>query len=788
MPTCDELATKAELQELRDQLNAVLGEKEDGSNTTLFAKGASNPLIQAGAGLTLLGMAKNVAPKAVVDILLESRPTGTTWQQMASANTGIKAKFGNGTTGSLAGVNAIANTAGSGAGVASTGAKVAGTGAGAVMLLGTLVQVAGTLALNKATVDIFDKRIEAEASGTRFALDQQNSMILRLHEKNQGDMDAINADVENQRIAIVNTQQSVAIAQSDIAQLNNQTSDIYSKLEDANQTIYQLQLQNAEAVAEINQLETELETAKVELLTAVNQVETQLDAALEIIETMRAEAEAQNERIAALEAIAYEIQSRMQVYEIENRNLWDAVQDLREDLDAVEQESEEEAQLREIKSKLASAKLIIEQHRAKLNKGGGGAFATSQAAIAQSGVLKLTNKLGSPNLNLEPVSTTITREDLQNDPQTFRDRFEQLLDRISPDTMTPEEIADLRTGITTGVSTDLTALFGSMIIPRLDNLTDATSERKIAKGVQTGICNSLNGGGCPVTPGNPNPTQGLKGMQNNLGNWLGAGNLLQGQNIAGMVSRIDKTVHHKTWGLEKMQGFASTAWKATKADKIMNGINTVLLIHNAMMLSNNIGQTMSYALGQGLSVIGIKDNSTGEALDINRLVGDKIQSVLKGALGTTNYTALTAKLRAANRVYQTGANILSNVRSIIDSTQSIAETTGENVAVIGNALRQAGAVRENAYSYMPENLNNTSRVLNRLEKISGAASAIEDITSEAVDIKDEVKEMRESQKEFDEAKTKLADEMKKEDETAKSNITRSPEQSEEDEERAKPKE
>ena len=299
MPTCDDLATKAELQELRDQLNAVLGEKEDGTKVNLFAKGASDSIVQGAAGITLLGMAKNVAPKAVTDIIFEKSGGGQTYQQFASGNTGIKAKFGNGTAGSLAGVNAIANTAGSGAGTAATGAKVASTGAGSIMLLGTLVQVAGTLVLNKATVDIMDARIEAEASGVNQALDQQNSTMLRLYEKNNGQIDAVNQDIENQNAVIANTQQQVYIAQSDISQLRNQTSDIYSKLEDANQTIYQLQVQNAEVRQEIANLQTELVEAQVEFTNTLNLVEKQLNSDLEVIEILRADLASQDERIAS---------------------------------------------------------------------------------------------------------------------------------------------------------------------------------------------------------------------------------------------------------------------------------------------------------------------------------------------------------------------------------------------------------------------------------------------------------------------------------------------------------
>ncbi|MCE2604159.1 hypothetical protein, partial [Pseudomonas aeruginosa] len=61
------------------------------------------------------------------------------------------------------------------------------------------------------------------------------------------------------------------------------------------------------------------------------------------------------------------------------------------------------------------------------------------------------------------------------------------------------------------------------VISSLNNLTDATSEPKIADAVNTGICRSLNGRGCPGTPGVPNPTQGLKGMQNDLGSKIAQG-------------------------------------------------------------------------------------------------------------------------------------------------------------------------------------------------------------------------------------------------------------------------
>lgn len=750
MPTpCDDLATKAELQELRDQLNEALGTREDGGKVTLFAKGASNPVVQAGVGLTLLGMAKTVAPKAVTDILLEGAATGVTWQKMASMNTGIRAKFGNGTTGSMSGMDAVANTAGGAAGAASAGGKVAATSAGAVMLLASLVQIAGTLALNKATVDIFDARIEAEASGSRQALDQVNNNMLRLYERNNEDIEAVNQDIANQNALIANAQQQILITKSDISQLNNQTSDLYSKLEDANQTIYQLQVDNQQAAQQINELETELTETKLEFINALNTVETQLNAALETIEQMKIDAQAQAERIALLEAKTVELEARMTQYEIDNANLKANVEDLRDDLDILTQETEEEAQLREIKSKLTSAKLIIERYRAaQARRSGSGGFATGQAAVAQTGILELTNKLGDPDLNTTPIPTTVTREDVIDNPQSFKERFAALLDRINPQAVTPEQLAELQTGIRTGVGTDLTAIFGSMIVPRLDNIADATSERKIAQGVQTGICNSLNGGSCPATPTIPNPTQGLQGMNNNLANWLGAGQLLQGQNITNIVKDTNSAVRHSKYGLEAVQGFADKAWKATQADKVLAVVNTTLLIHNAMMLSNNLFQTIGEATSVALQAIGIKDHEDN-AIDVNTLVKNKLDAMLTNVLGAENYKALTARIAKANRIYQSSINLLDTTRNMFDSAQSIAEIGTRYTGEIGNALRDAGVVAEDAYEEMVEKISPQSakimgfqKFVDGIEVVENAFDSVSQISSNVVEIQENVTQLK----------------------------------------------
>ena len=259
-------------------------------------------------------------------------------------------------------------------------------------------------------------------------------------------------------------------------------------------------------------------------------------------------------------------------------------------------------------------------------------------------------------------------------------------------------------------------MFGTSIIPRLNDLTDATSERKIAQGVQTGICNSLNGGSCPTTPGNPNPTQGLQGMNNNLANALGLADLAQGANIAKMVSRIDNTVHHNKWGLEAVQGFADKAWKATHADKVLSALTLMASLHNAAMLSRNLGETLGELTSQGLATIGIKD-SEGSPLDINEAIGKSFNALMTNILGAEVYTGVKETWLRSSRIISSASQIVWTVRSIADSAREVTEWTAENTGKIGNALKKFRVVGEDAYKWMPEKVTATNKWLSKVDKL-----------------------------------------------------------------------
>jgi predicted nucleic acid-binding Zn-ribbon protein len=830
MPTpCEDLATKAELQELRDQLNHLLGEKEDGSKETIFAKGKTNTLIGAAGGVTLLGMAKVNAPKVITELVLERPEFTNIAKDFASGNATWTTVKGNAARVPLPELTAVTKTAGQGVVAAETATTVASTAAGGVTVVATLAQIAATLAINKATVDIFDYRINQEAAGTQAALDAQNTTMLNLYQKHQGNLEAVNVQIEQNRQIASQNRQSLTIVQADLFQQSLEIQTFNDKLTAAQTRINELIAENNTNAVKINELQDELVTVKTDLTRTITTLTTQLQEAQKIITSQTQEIEKLTERMSLYEERVSSIETRIDDFESQSTEMQADFNSLREELDLIKElnpeliterqtieehnydkvtyyETAEQTYERlfeenkkppeerkkwstitqyELQSEITERK-IREDLQARKH-GFGNPSATPGAAAAQTGILETAKKLGDPNAPPTDISTNITPEDLINNPEIFGERLELLLDRITPN-VTPDQFNDFAENLGDRIDGVNENLIG-FLLPRLDDIADKTEKPRIAEAVEDGICSSLNGAGsCPATPGNPNPTQGLKGMQDKIGDLINAANLLQTSAIGQAVKRIDNTVHHPKWGLQNAFKFGETAWKATQADKVLSLVNTALNIHNAVMLSNNLGRSMAYIANNTLAAFGIKDATTNSPIDVGSLVKGKLNSMINTVLGATQADALRRQLASFNRIYQAGANVLYSVRSIMDSTYDIAETTGENVSQIGNALKKAGAVRENAYKLMPTDFRSTSRVQRRLQKLGNAADTIEQISSDALDVTTEVKEMKANQKEFNDELEKAVKEQSKEDETKKKEAIANPEASVEDEIRTLPKE
>lgn len=184
----------------------------------------------------------------------------------------------------------------------------------------------------------------------------------------------------------------------------------------------------------------------------------------------------------------------------------------------------------------------------------------------------------------------------------------------------------------------------------------------------------------------------------------------------------------------------------------MNYITMISAVHNAAMLSRGLLDTLGSALDSGLQIFGLqlKDKDNNQ-IGISQAIGTSFQNMIKGIIGNDNWTALNATWVNANRTYQAGINLLSNVQSIIDSTAAVAELTNNRLGTFMNAVRNAGGVRENAYGAQSENVTRFNAYLERMQNLEQGVSNLASITGNIVSVQQSVTELKTNRTEFENA-------------------------------------
>ena len=109
---------------------------------------------------------------------------------------------------------------------------------------------------------------------------------------------------------------------------------------------------------------------------------------------------------------------------------------------------------------------------------------------------------------------------------------------------------------------------------------------------------------------------------------------------------------------------------------IIELLNLALNLHNAFSLSNVLAETIVSFLNNVLSIFGLKDKD-GNAIDVKQVVGDTLENILTTLLGTEATEELMLFLTKANRIIQTGSNVLYDLQGLTDSVRSIGQQTGE---------------------------------------------------------------------------------------------------------------
>lgn len=185
-------------------------------------------------------------------------------------------------------------------------------------------------------------------------------------------------------------------------------------------------------------------------------------------------------------------------------------------------------------------------------------------------------------------------------------------------------------------------------------------------------------------------------------------------------------------------------------DRVLNVLIWVQTLHNAYLLSNNLGQTLLSAISNTLAAIGIKD-AEGQPLNISEILGGQIDAIAKGVLGVTAWEETKAEWKRANRIYQAAANIVWAFQSIGQSILNAIEVVGSWIASVGNALRKFGVVGERAYGWMNPTPNFDNKFFTGLEAAENVVSQIDMVASEVLSVQQTVDEIGKQKAELQKA-------------------------------------
>ncbi|MHC5823605.1 MAG: hypothetical protein ACYT04_49175, partial [Nostoc sp.] len=162
----------------------------------------------------------------------------------------------------------------------------------------------------------------------------------------------------------------------------------------------------------------------------------------------------------------------------------------------------------------------------------------------------------------------------------------------------------------------------------------------------------------------------------------------------------------------------------TYVEKALALLTFAATVHNGLMLSNNLGQTLGTIIDQCVSLI-LPKGINGQPISISHVLGNATTDLIKNAIGAKNYAKISEEWAIANRIYQAGSNVFNQVGNAVGLLSSGLEMVGGNVGKIGNALKIWGVVGQHAYNTMNPQPNMHGKFFEFINTANAEASTIQ---------------------------------------------------------------
>ncbi|MEH2193410.1 MAG: hypothetical protein V7K98_12335 [Nostoc sp.] len=167
----------------------------------------------------------------------------------------------------------------------------------------------------------------------------------------------------------------------------------------------------------------------------------------------------------------------------------------------------------------------------------------------------------------------------------------------------------------------------------------------------------------------------------------------------------------------------------------LNVMTFAATIHNALMLSNNLGQTLISIIDQVTGFL-LPKGIDGTPISLSTVLGKAAHEIIADTIGEANYRELSEDFQKANRIYQAASNVFNQITNLGGIITAGLEVVAGNVAQIGNALKKWGAVGEKAYNFMNPQPNLKGKFFTFLNNANEKAQAIAMVVAIPIAIKE----------------------------------------------------
>lgn len=331
-----------------------------------------------------------------------------------------------------------------------------------------------------------------------------------------------------------------------------------------------------------------------------------------------------------------------------------------------------------------------------------------------------------------------------------------------------QDVAAIKRGLTDLNAKVLPIAGLSVIINQLPNtINNLPNGETFKNAVANGTCRTLQPGGC-MRKEMDSLGSGVNGANGKLDQLNAA---MQGLDLAGTealskkLDTVDAKLGPQLPGgiagkLGQMTEFLTDKfdklWKTFRLDRLVSLLTLAASIHNAAMLSRDLGETLVDTLDSILRAIqgwmpDFLKSPDGDDFDLEEMLKAKLEKFLSDLLGAENYVELKATWIRANRILSTAANMLNSVRSMFNAVTEALQTIGGWIALGFNGIQREGLVSDRTWPWMDETpnfrSNQISRFTDNLDNLENAASSIQQLANSSVEFTSEARELvEESQK------------------------------------------